>query len=197
MGRPLQKQGLPVEAQIEILCKALSEVWQPVAPENPKSRETFQWFRTFLPECWEEQGRPCPKRIIQKALDYLSERELALEEQPLFLLHGDANNTNLLEAPQMPGGYKFIDPDGFCGEKAYDLGVLQREWVEEYEKDPVEKGLLRLELLYRLTGAPRRSIWQWGYIQCVSTGLVCLQIQYGDTGQRLLTVAEKWYNINV
>ena len=60
-------------------------------------------------------------------------------------------------------GYKLIDPDGLFYEKAYDLGVLMREWAEEYEQDPVEKGKQRCETLHQLTGVPKPGqIWEWG-----------------------------------
>ncbi len=84
-----------------------------------------------------------------------------------------------------------IDPDGIIYEKAYDLGVLMREWTEEYKHHPVEKGMERCAHLSMLTGVDKQAIWEWGFLQCVSTGLLLLAID-NKSGKDLLAVAEAW-----
>lgn len=65
-----------------------------------------------------------------------------------------------------------IDPDGLIGEPSYDLGVLMREWLDELIEDPLEIGKKRCALLGQLTDVDTQGIWEWGYIQSVSTGLL-------------------------
>ncbi len=67
-----------------------------------------------------------------------------------------------------------------------------REWVEEYTQNPLEKGKQRCKYLHCLTGVPEQEIWEWGYLQTVSTAFVLLQIGQEKTGQQMLHVAECW-----
>ena len=67
-----------------------------------------------------------------------------------------------------------------------------REWTEEYEQDPLHKGLERCEYLHTLTGVPAQAIWEWGFLQTVSTALVLLQIGQEEQGRAMLNVAESW-----
>ena len=46
------------------------------------------------------------------------------------LVHGDAHGNNTLQDLSEENAFKLVDPDGIFYEKAYDLGVLMREWTE-------------------------------------------------------------------
>ena len=156
-------------------------------------RRSIAWFRDFIPKVWQTLNRPCPRSIIDRALEFLDERAAYDRPAEHVLVHGDANSANLLQVPGQPGEFRFIDPDGLCYEKAYDVGVLMREWVDEYRSAPVRAGQERCAHLHRRTGVDPRAIWQWGYLQSVSTGLVCMQIHYDDhTGDLLLQLADAW-----
>ena len=121
----------------------------------------------------------------------MQSREDALNPSEFVLIHGDAHGGNTLRT--LSGdSYKLIDPDGIFHEKAYDLGVLMREWIEEYEQEPLEKAKQRCGYLHRLTGVPERAIWEWGYLQTVSTAFVLLQIGQEETGHKMLHIAECW-----
>jgi len=107
------------------------------------------------------------------------------------IVHGDAHNNNTLMT--LDGkGFKLIDPDGIYYEKAYDLGVLMREWPEEYRVYPLENGRKRCKLLHELTGADEKGIWQWGFLQTVSTSLILLQIGQIELADEMLHTAEAW-----
>ena len=88
--------------------------------------------------------------------------------------------------------YKLIDPDGILGEPAYDLGILVREWVEELVDAPLEKAIERVLLLHNETGVEKQSIWEWAFIQSVSTGLFLKVIQEHGLGDTLLRIAQEW-----
>ncbi len=193
LGEPINQLGYSVGKQIEIVCSALKKAWEipAVNTELPSGRESITWFREFIGETWEKLNRPCSKKVIEQAFSYLQTREKAINPSEFVLLHGDAHGGNTLKA-LASDDYKLIDPDGIFYEKAYDLGVLMREWVEDYEHSPLERGKQRCEYLCSLTGVPKQAIWEWGYLQTVSTAFVLLQIGQIENGQKMLDIVERW-----
>ena len=131
--------------------------------------------------------------MLERAFGYLRAREAALDPGSFVLVHGDPHGGNALRTLE-GDGYKLIDPDGLWYEKAYDLGVLLREWREEYAPDPVQKGKERCAYLHQLTGVDKEAIFQWGFLQCVSTGLLYWDI-HRETGQELLGIAQAWLEL--
>lgn len=193
LGKPINQMGFSVREQIGILCSVLRQTWQiPVQGEELLCGEaSIAWFRDFLGETWEQLGRPCPQAVIDYALSCLRAREEALDPSAFAWVHGDAHGGNAL-ATGAGDGCKLIDPDGLFCERAYDLGVLMREWMEEYEEDPVEKARQRCRELCARTGVPERGIWEWGVVQTVATAFVFLQIGQAEAGRRMLEVAARW-----
>lgn len=196
LGKPIDRLGFPVQRQLEIICAALKKTWEIPAGEAvlPAGGDSVSWFREFIGERWEKLRRPCPREVVERAFAHLRAREEALDPSQFVLLHGDAHGGNTLQT--LSGDdYKLIDPDGIFYEKAYDLGVLMREWREEYAKDPVGKGKERCAYLHRLTGVEPRAIFAWGFLQCVSTGLLYWSID-PNVGRELLDIAEAWLEID-
>lgn len=193
LGKPINQMGFSVREQIGILCSVLQQTWQiPVQGEELlRGEASIAWFRDFLGETWEQLGRPCPQAVIDYALSCLRAREEALDPSAFAWVHGDAHGGNAL-ATGAGDGYKLIDPDGLFCERAYDLGVLMREWMEEYEGAPVEKAGQRCRELHARTGVPERGIWEWGVVQTVATAFVFLQIGQAEAGRRMLEVAARW-----
>lgn len=193
LGKPINRMGFSVREQIGILCALLQQTWKiPVQGEELlRGEASIAWFRDFLGETWEQLGRPCPKAVIDYALSCLRAREAALDPTAFAWVHGDAHGGNAL-ATGAGDGCKRIDPDGLFCERAYDLGVLMREWMEEYEGDPVGKARQRCRELCARTGVPERGIWEWGVVQTVSTAFVFLQIGQAEAGRRMLEVAACW-----
>ena len=193
LGPVLGSMGLPVDEQIRAICRTLQDTWE-IPVKNPgllsEGRESVEWFRGHLTGSWERLHRPCPKEVISRGLLCLESREEALEKSPHVLVHGDAHSNNTLAAPG--GGFRLIDPDGLYYEKAYDLGVLIREWMDEYRPDPVKLAQKRCGLLHELTAVPLRDIWDWGYLQTVSTGLVLIQVGQIEYGKAMLELAGEW-----
>ncbi len=67
-----------------------------------------------------------------------------------------------------------------------------REWIDELIADPVRLGRERCAYLSHLTGADRQAIWQWGFIQAMSTGLLLIRVGQKQAGLQMLKVAEAW-----
>lgn len=195
LGTPLKDLGYSAKRQVEIICTELKKswIWVPTDARLQYGDRLIEWFSTFINELWEELGKPCSKRAIDLALSYLQSRAADFKPETAVLVHGDAHNGNLLQDRSQPSlAFKFIDPDGLAAEPAYDLGVLMREWIDELIPDPVRLGHERCSFLSEYTGISVLAIWEWGYIQCISTGLFLIQSGQVQTGLQMLKVAEAW-----
>ena len=191
LGKPLDQLEYSVFEKLRIICAALQKAWEVPTDGDGFSSGSVEWFREFLGEAWEELGHPCSRRVMELAFSYLRSREEADDPSEYVLLHGDAHGGNTLHELS-GGGFKLIDPDGLFYEKAYDLGVLMREWWDEYREEPLKKGRERCRYLCRLTGVSEKGIWEWGYLQTVSTSFVLLKTGQEEAGREMLRVAESW-----
>ena len=194
LGKPVSALSYPVKEQLRLICSVLQKTWEIPAESAglPTGADSIAWFRGFIGETWEKLNRPCPQPGISRAFAYLESREKAMDPSEFVLVHGDAHGNNALQDLSEENAFKLIDPDGIFYEKAYDLGVLMREWVEEYEQDPCRSGFERCEYLHALTGVPAQAIWEWGFLQTVSTAFVLIQIGQERQGRAMLNVAESW-----
>lgn len=198
LGVPLQKLAYSVKDQIEIICASLKDAWRPVTSETPliSGTHSAQEHARFITGLWEDLHRPCSQRSFDLALRFAESRRAAFDPQTSVLVHGDAHNGNLLLASSQTSAaypqFKFIDPEGLVAEPAFDLGVLMREWIEDLTEEPVKRGYERCALLSSLTGVDKQGIWEWGFIQCVATGLFLLHLKEESWGMQTLRVAEAW-----
>jgi len=193
LGRQLAEMGWPVDRQIEALCEALQAAWRPL--EDPAGFMTgaqkAQSLAQFTQAIWREMGRPCSERTVETALSYAREREAAFDPGAAVLAHGDAHAWNALQVPG-EDGFKFVDPDGLFIERAYDLGIAMREWAGDLlAGDPVGLGARRCRRLAELTGVDAEAIWQWGFMERVSSGMLCLKLGIAE-GREMLAVADAW-----
>ncbi len=194
LGRPIRALSYSVKDQLRLICSVLQKTWE-VPAENaglPTGADSIAWFRKFIRDAWEKLNHPCSRQAITQAFSYLESREKGMNPSECVMVHGDAHGNNTLQDLSKENAFKLIDPDGIFYEKAYDLGVLMREWAEEYERDPLRVGLKRCEYLHALTGVPAQAIWEWGFLQTVSTAFVFLQIGQEEKGRAMLRVAASW-----
>ena len=107
-----------------------------------------------------------------------------------MLVHGDAHELNTLEDGR--GGFKLVDPEGLVSEPAHDLGVPMRGLnADLLAGDARRLGLERAQFLARLTGVDAVAIWQWGFVERVSSGLYIMSLGLPD-GDEFLAVADRW-----
>ena len=199
LGPRLSQMGLPTKRQIEIICATLERAWvqTPEAASFPSGAKKARWLRTFVAETWRALDRPCSEQVIDQALSFGVSRETAFDPERSVLVHGDAHSANTL-APlnadaSATAGFKLVDPDGLFAERAYDLAIPMREWSEELlAGDALRLGRERCASLSRLAGEDPEAIWQWGFIERVSTGLFLIQTGSEREGQDCLRVAEAW-----
>lgn len=191
LGGRLKESSFEPKMQMHTICDALLAHWRIPADGLQLTHGSTQWFRTFLPEAWQTQGEPCPRKVLDAALAFLDAADRRADPANWVLLHGDAHNNNMLQVPGTQA-YKFIDPDGLLYEKAYDLGVMMREWPDDYAGDPLRLGRERCEYLSALTGVDAQAIWAWGFVQMTATGLLLLQIGLPQPARQMLDIAAAW-----
>jgi streptomycin 6-kinase len=196
LGPQLHQLDLPIDAQIKIICATLQEAWMP-PPEGLQlmsGAEKAGSLAAFIETAWPELGKPCSERAVDKALSFADVRRQAFDPQNAVLAHGDAHAWNTLLVPGSgPRRFKFVDPDGLFIERAYDLGISLREWGSELlAGDPLVLGRRRCHQLARLTGVEPEPIWQWGFIERVSNGLLLKQKGLDKLASESLTVADAW-----
>lgn len=198
LGIPLKDLGYSTRAQIDIICTTLKESWVHISSESqlPSGASSAQWHSKFITDLWKNLNRPCSQQALETALFFTQARAKAFDPELAVLVHGDAHNGNTLQDlsqhSQTQPSFKLIDPDGIVAEAAYDLGILMREWIDELIVDPVRLGRERCAYLSHLTGMETQAIWQWGFIQSMSTGLFLMQIGQEQAGIQMLKVAEAW-----
>ena len=197
LGPQLFELGLPVDTQIEAICATLLEAWtvRPAADARfVNGVEKAESLAAFVETAWRELGEPCSARAVEMALGFAAARRRAFHPARAVLAHGDAHAWNTLLVPGAePSRFKFVDPDGLYIERAYDLGILMREWgAELLAGDPMRLGWRRCHRLARLTGVEPLPIWQWGFIERVSSGLLLLKLGCEGLAREFLAVAEAW-----
>ena len=201
LGAPLRDALGNTEAQLAALCRTLEDAWVPLhdAQGLMTGAEKARWLKEFIEEKWRALGQPCDRETRDRALSFAEARADAFTSEEAVLVHGDAHAENTLLVPSTRGGrFKFVDPDGLFAERACDLAVPMREWSDELlAGDTGRLALARCELLASLTGVEPEPIWQWGYVERVSTGLTMLDIGMRDEGFESLAVADRLRGLSI
>jgi streptomycin 6-kinase len=196
LGPRLIDLGLSVDAQIEAICRTLRTAWRPLPEGLPfiTGAEKAYSLAEFIETAWADLGRPCPAQTIELACEFAEIRCKAFDPKTAVLAHGDPHACNTLAVLGTdPRRYKFVDPDGLFVERAYDLGILLREWGRELlAGDPYAFGRRRCRRLAELTGIDPESIWQWGFIERTANGLLLLKLGLEHAGLESLTIASAW-----
>ncbi|MXY52792.1 MAG: phosphotransferase [Gammaproteobacteria bacterium] len=197
LGMPLSRRCESTGARIRAICRTFDDAWVSAGLDHGlmTGAEKARWLANFIAEQWHALGQPCSAKAKNQALDYAEERAAAFNPEQSVLVHGDAHaeNTLIAEDPGADASLrgKFIDPDGLIAEKACDLAPIMRDWSEELLAGNTEAlTRARCDLLAELTDVPTRPIWQWGYMERVSTGLVMLAIGQREEARQTLAVAD-------
>jgi streptomycin 6-kinase len=192
LGPNLDALGLSVPRILDTVAATLRSFWRPVPDDCslPTGAEQAEWLARFIATTWEELGRPCPRAVIDTALSFCDERASAVDRRGTVLVHGDAHGWNTLDAGD--GSFKLVDPEGLRSEPAHDLGVLLREYNRPLlDGDTLALVRARAELLGTSCGVDPDTVWQWGFVERVSTGLANLRDFDDDDGWDFLEVAAR------
>ncbi|MEY2453276.1 MAG: streptomycin 6-kinase [Acidimicrobiaceae bacterium] len=195
LGRKLDDLGLPVQRQLEIICATLPRLWDasPGNVELPSGAAKGRWLADDIARAWDELDQPCSSRVVDTALSFAERRIAAFDQERAVLVHGDAHGWNTLEEREGSSQFKFVDPDGLIAEREYDLAIPMREFNDELlAGDAVRVGQARCQLLSRLSNTDATRIWEWGFIERVSTALLLVREGHAKLAEDFLTVAEAW-----
>ncbi len=198
LGPSLDRLGLAPQTQIEALCDLLPRAWQSPTAAGLTAEVALNKaddLAALVARLWEELGRPCSERVTAYALACAKRRAAAFDPDGCVIVHGDAAPANALRVLRAragaEAGFVFVDPDGFLGDPSYDLGVVLRDWCPELlAGDALNLARRYCRLLAVRTGIKEAVIWEWGFLERVSTGLYALSIGAEDLAQPFFCTAE-------
>jgi streptomycin 6-kinase len=192
LGPNLDDLGMSVSQILETVTATLRSFWQPLDEDCdlPSGPEKAGWLADYITTTWSELGRPCERTVIERAVRYCDDRAAAYDPSRAVLVHGDAHGWNTLDAGG--GTFKFVDPEGLRSERAHDLSVPMREYNQPLLiGDTARLVRERAELLASWCEIDPEPVWQWGFIERVSTGLANVRDFEGDEGLDFLEVAAR------
>ena len=128
-------------------------------------------------------------------MQYADRRAAAFDLDRCVRVHGDPHPGNALQVldrrPGAESGFVLVDPDGFLADPAYDLGVVLRDWSAELiAVTPLRRPGGTAGCCPRRSGVEPQPIWEWGFLERVSTGLFILQYGAVDLARPFLDSAE-------
>lgn len=198
LGPSLDRTVLPIERKLEILSATLARVWTvplETAPVLAPGADKASTLHAGVVELDRRHPGACDPGALALALEYAERRAAAYDPDDCVVVHGDAHPANALRVdvprPGAESGYVFVDPDGFRADPAYDLGVVLRDWSAPPRVDP-RRELERLcGLLADLADLTEQRVWEWAYLERVSTGLYVTDFGAEAIGRRLLADAAR------
>lgn len=194
LGKSLESLNLPLVKKLAISCQVMQNSWLKIDKELklPTGLEKANWLEDFINQLYMEFPDSCSKKTIHKAFQYLEARKDAFDLANCVMVHGDGHFDNIL-ATLDGNTHKLIDPEGLFAEPAYDLAIPMRENNQGLLLEKTLKsGRKRSDLLAKLTGVNELAIWQWGFIERISTGLYLKKLGYHKESQITLQIAEIW-----
>jgi streptomycin 6-kinase len=192
LGPNLHELRLPLPRVLDVIAATLHDFWRPVAPDPdlPTGADKAAWLARYVATSWMALGRPCDRAVIDRAIALCERRASAFDERRTVLVHGDAHGWNTLRAG--PGRFKFVDPEGLRSDPEHDLGVAMREYNRPLlAGDTARLVRRRAELLATRCEVDADAVWEWGFVERVSTGLANLREFEAGEGEAFLEVAAR------
>ena len=192
LGRNLAELDLGLPEILAAIATTLRTFWRPVGDDCglPSAVDKARWLANYIETTWGQLGRPCSRKVVDRALAYCDERSAAFDPSQAILVHGDAHGWNTVDAGG--GTFKFVDPEGLRSEAAHDLSVPMREYnAPLLNGDSKRLVWERAETLATLCTVDPIAIWQWGFIERVPPGMAGLRDFEGNDGALFLEVATR------
>jgi streptomycin 6-kinase len=192
LGPNLDELGTPLPELLDLVADTLRAFWRPVLDDAdlPTGAEQAVWLARHITTTWEALDRPCERAVVDRAVAYCDVRAAAYDPARAVLVHGDGHGWNTLRAAG--GGTKLVDPEGIRSEPEHDLGVPMREYNEPLLDDDTARCVReRAEHLAARCDVDPDAVWEWGFVERVSTGLASLRDFDGDGGSAFLQVARR------
>jgi streptomycin 6-kinase len=198
LGQPVDEYTQEVSAVLMLTAKTLEQAWQVDTDGFFSMLDSREHKAASLLTLVGDlaTGREV-HAVVTQALAYAHNRYEAKDVTRQVLVHGDPHAQNLLRVqcsrPGAETGFVFVDPEGFLCEPEYDLGVAVRGWNAQLMASANPQSELRAwcETLATATATEAEAIWQWAYLERVSTGLYLTHHGLPDLGAPYLRVAER------
>jgi streptomycin 6-kinase len=199
LGTSLSRSGLPPRQQLAVLGALAMTAWTvPRPPLGPSAMpvDKAAELGALVDRLWAAHDPACSPRVRQEALACAERRAARFDPATCVVVHGDAAAANALRVLEPRAGaetgFVFVDPDGFVGDPAYDLGVALRDWCPELLASADPRALIAgyAETLATETDVDEAAIRDWAYLERVSTGLYTLDLGAASLGQPFLQTAE-------
>lgn len=190
LGHTAWAEAPTLDQQGPLIARVLADAWQvPLDSGSPFPRKASQLLAS-LAELGPRYGTGHVDALAHAAR---CATELAASEQPEVVCHGDPHAGNVLRRGAQ---WALIDPDGFVGERAYDLGVVLRDGCREIaaaEASAAGSGRALLcqachDLAERAQADPER-VWRWAFLERVTTGLYLRWHGYAEESATFLSTA--------
>ncbi len=192
LGPNLADLGLTVAVILEAITTTLRSFWRPVGPEEGlrTGPQQARWLSRYISDTWDGLGQTCERSVIDQALEFCDRRIESFDPTKAVLVHGDAHGWNTLDGGG--GTYKFVDVEGLCSEREHDLSVAMREYNEPLINGDTPRLVRdRAEMLAETCSVDPQAVWEWGFIERVSTGLANVRDFDNDDGAIFLEVARR------
>jgi streptomycin 6-kinase len=192
LGPNLAELGFTVSEIIDAVTSTLRSFWRPLSLDDGlrSGADQARWLAAYIERTWEELARPCERAVIDRALALCERRAAAFDPERSVLVHGDAHGWNTVAVGD--GTFKFVDVEGLCSSREHDLAVLMREYHEPLLHGDTARAVRdRAELLADRCGADAQAVWEWGFVERVSTGLANMRDFDDDEGVTFLEVARR------
>ncbi|HET7659682.1 MAG TPA: aminoglycoside phosphotransferase family protein [Oryzihumus sp.] len=191
LGHALWAEASTVAQQAELIVPLLRDAWRVSLDCGSPYVGKASGLLTILADLGPRYGHQHHPDVLTQATRYA--KELAASERPEVVCHGDPHSGNVLRSGP---GWALIDPDGFVGERAYDLGVVLRDACGEImaaeESEPGSGVMLLLEecrRLAELTDTDPERVWRWAFVERVTTALYLRWHGYADEATTFLETA--------
>ncbi len=191
LGKDLWSAQSGLAGQIDVLAPLLRRAWVVPLSAGRRYESKAAGLAGILDRLGPRYGAAAPT-ALRLAAEHAA--GLAATERPEVVCHGDPHAGNVL---RRGAGWALIDPDGFVGERSYDLGVVLRDACLEFaeaERRRPGGGLALLAMgaqrLAAASGTDPDRVWRWGFVERVTTGLYLYWFGHPEQGGRFLDSAE-------
>ncbi|WP_224362891.1 aminoglycoside phosphotransferase family protein [Hyalangium versicolor] len=194
LGPPLERRGLSVERQVDVLGTTLARAWgnASAVPGLPDGLHQADLLEEIL-DAPPETNDPSPHaETLELARTFLDRRRRAFDPSRAVLIHGDAHPSNVLS--NTGEDFKLIDPEGLLSMPEHDLGIPLRGWNDELlaANDPGAVAMSWVQRMARVSGrSDVAAIWEWSFIERVTSGLFLLRLGLVSEAHPYLVAADR------
>jgi streptomycin 6-kinase len=146
---------------IAILIELLPRLWKQAGPPFKSLADEARGWRATLHANWEAAGRPCERRLVDAAAEFID--QLADDQGEPVLVHQDLHGDNVLAAEREP--WLAIDPKPLAGEREFSLAPVVRSFEYGHSQAQV---IRRLDRLCAELRQDRQRVCRWTIAQTIA-----------------------------